>query len=249
MAVPVFFMISGALLLPKQESYKESFTKRVLRMAVILILISVPYYAWLHRSQGLSVSSFLTYIYSNSASTSLWYLYSYIALLLMMPFLRNMVKGLKEKDFLYLIAGYILVSGVIPCLESCLWWADVTIHKSFNPILFMMPNVFYAIIGYYLEYVMDNHKNKKRRTILGIVFSIIALAITCFMTHRQLLNIQEYSTDQLDRFFSCFICIPAMTLYDIFKCSEEKARSATTQKLLPIFGGAVFGVYLIEKFA
>lgn len=40
-AVPIFFMISGALLLPKEESFKQLFQKRVLRMAVVLILNSV----------------------------------------------------------------------------------------------------------------------------------------------------------------------------------------------------------------
>ena len=74
-AVPTFFMISGALLLPKQESLGKLFYKRILRMVVVLVLISVPYYLWLHRAEGLSLSSFLTYIYGNSASTSLWYRY------------------------------------------------------------------------------------------------------------------------------------------------------------------------------
>lgn len=43
-AVPLFFMISGALLLPKQESFKQLFSKRILRMTIVLVLISVPYY-------------------------------------------------------------------------------------------------------------------------------------------------------------------------------------------------------------
>lgn len=247
-AVPIFFMISGALLLPKQESLSRLFSKRILRIVVVLLLVSVPYYIWLHRAQGLSLRSFLTYIYGNSASTSLWYLYSYVALLLMMPFLRSMVRGMVETDFLYLTVGYILVFGVMPCLEFCLWKGSVTIHESFNPALFMTPNIFYALVGYYLEYVMDHQKNRKRTISLGIALSVIALALTCFMTHYQSVIVVECSMEQLECFFNCFICIPAMALYITIKYAGEKIRSPQMQKLLPIAGGTVFGIYLIEKF-
>ena len=248
-AVPVFFMISGALLLPKQESLGRLFSKRILRMVAVLLLISVPYYVWLHRSQGLSVSSFLTYIYGNSASTSLWYLYSYVALLLMLPFLRSMVKAMEEKDFLYLMAGYILLFGLLPCLEYCLWKGNVTSHESFTPVLFLTPNVFYALAGYYLEHIIDYGKDRKRRIALGISFSVIALAVTCFMTHYQTVVSGECSTQQLEQFFNCFICIPAMTLYYAMKCIGDKLQGVRMQKLLPVLGDTVFGIYLIEKFA
>lgn len=176
----------------------------------------------------------------------MWYLYSYVALVLMMPFLRAMVKGMEEKDFRYLIAGYILVFGVLPCLEFCLWKDSVIIHESFNPVLFMTPNIFYALVGYYLEH---HRQTGERRIGLGIVLSVAALAVTCFMTHYQTIVVGECSPEQLEQFFNCFICIPAMTLYDIMKCVGEKIRSARLKKILPVLGGTVFGIYLIEKFS
>lgn len=248
-AVPIFFMISGALLLPKQETLAELFSKRILRMVVILVLISVPYYVWLHSSQGLDLPNFFTYIYCNSASTSLWYLYSYIALLLMMPFLRSMVKGMKEKDFLYLIVGYVLVSGVIPCLEFCLWKTDMPLHKSFDPVLFMTPNIFYALVGYYLEHVLDLGKISRKCLLLGAVLCVVTLGITCFFTHCQAQMLGDCDTEQQELFFNCFICFPAMMLYVIMKQACNKVRNERIQKLLPIYGDAVFGIYLIEKFA
>ena len=57
------------------------------------------------------------FIYSESASTSLWYLYSYIALLLVMPFLRAMVKNLRHRDYIYLFFGYLTFTGILPCVE------------------------------------------------------------------------------------------------------------------------------------
>ena len=131
-AVPIFFMISGALLLPKDESLKQLFSKRIFRMIVVLVLISVPYYFWLHRTQGISVVRFFTYIYGHSASTSLWYLYSYIGLLLMLPFLRSMVKCMKQQDYIYLFLGYVVFTGALPCLEYGLWNGNVMLNESFH---------------------------------------------------------------------------------------------------------------------
>jgi peptidoglycan/LPS O-acetylase OafA/YrhL len=160
-----------------------------------------------------------------------------------------MIRGMKEKDFLYLIAGYILVMGVVPCLEFCLWQGHVTIHESFSPILFMVPNIFFALIGYYLEHVLDFRKNRTRRILIGITFSVVAVALTCVMTDYWMRTTSKHSTEQLERFFDCFICIPAMSVYCIMKCAGEKICSAKMQKLLPLLGGATFGIYLTEKFS
>jgi len=213
-----------------------------------LVLISVPYYLWLHRSQGLSLVRFLTFIYGNSASTSLWYLYSYIALLLIMPFLRCMVKSMQEQHFRYLIAGYILFFGLIPSLEYCLWKGNLTSHESFAPVLFQTPNIFYALTGYYLEHVAVCRRNRKNEIFQGIILSIVALTATCLLTHYQMVAAGHQDAHQLEYFFNCFICIPAMTLYNLVKYLGKNIKSAKQEKLLTFLGSAVFGIYLIEKF-
>ena len=246
-AVPIFFMISGALLLPKQESFKQLLKKRILRMAVVLIIVSVPYYYLFLRSNGVSVSNFLTYIYGNNATTALWYLYSYIGLLLLLPFLRSMVKGMKQKDFIYLLIGYIVFVGVLPCLEYILWGGSVTLNESFSSVLFVTQNVFFALVGYYLEHVFEHKNNNKKIILLGIVLSIISIVVTCFITNYQMLREGMCSPEQIESFFNCFICIPAITVYFWIKYASSKINSQRIQTAIAIFGSAVFGVYLIEK--
>ena len=135
-AVPIFFMISGALLLNRNETLKELFLKRILRMIIILVVTSVPYYVWLHSDEGMNISSFLSYIYSESATTALWYLYSYIGLLLMLPFLRKMVMNLSEKEYIYLFVGNIIFVGILPCVEFLLWNNGIKLNESFSVTLF-----------------------------------------------------------------------------------------------------------------
>ena len=64
-------MISGALLIGRQESLRDLYKKRVLRMAVVLLLISIPNYIWHSVGSALSVSGFLRMIYTSTARTAL----------------------------------------------------------------------------------------------------------------------------------------------------------------------------------
>lgn len=54
-AVPIFFMISGALLLGKDESYQELLRKRILKYTIVLIIISFFYYFCLNYFKGLPI--------------------------------------------------------------------------------------------------------------------------------------------------------------------------------------------------
>lgn len=49
MAVPVFFMVTGALLLHKEEPLLLVLQKRVFRFLIVLLLIAVVQYGWFSR--------------------------------------------------------------------------------------------------------------------------------------------------------------------------------------------------------
>lgn len=87
---PLFFMISGALLLGKEETYFEIFKKRILRFAIVMIIAAL----WISRN-NLNITNFLINLFGNLN----WYLYAYLAFLIMLPFLRAMVMNMKEADF------------------------------------------------------------------------------------------------------------------------------------------------------
>ena len=246
-AVPLFFMISGALLLSKEETYRQLFLKRILRIVVILLLISVPYYYWLKRSYGISILSFLTYIYGNSASTSLWYLYSYLGFLLMLPFLRKMVKTMQHKDFIYLFIGYIIMVGVLPSLESYFLNGNTTIHEDFQPILFMSQSVFYALMGHYFEHFFNSEKVKTRIGSIGVCLSLVVLLITCIMTHFLVVTNGIKNDGNSEVFFNYFIAVPTVTTYYYVKRFARRIINPKMQSIITIMGSAVFGVYLIEK--
>ncbi len=139
----------------KQESLRQLFQKRILRMILVLLLISVPYYIWLHRDNGLGVLPFLKTVYSQNATTALWYLYSYLGILFMLPFLRAMVRNLTGKEYQYLFCGHVLLSGFLPCLTYVLWGEEVQLNSSFSAFLFVENSVFFTLLGHYIENIIS----------------------------------------------------------------------------------------------
>ena len=86
--VPVFFMISGALLLGREESYGVLLRKRVARFLSVLVLFSLVIY--LDRNpESRDMSDFVYGLFSGEINLSYWFLYAYLGMLLALPFLRK----------------------------------------------------------------------------------------------------------------------------------------------------------------
>lgn len=109
-SVPLYFMISGALLLEREESIRKVL-KRIVRFIIVLFFISVVYYL-VDVITGRIAFSFLGFwkqIYTSQVSTHLWFLYAYIVFLLCIPFLRAIVRNLDEKYYIYLFFGWFIM--------------------------------------------------------------------------------------------------------------------------------------------
>ena len=113
-------MVSGSLLLPKEESIRYVFRHRVLRMVLVLVLFSFFQYLFLI-FKGLDAFDFpyfLTRLYTGDCfSPAYWFLYSYTGMLMMLPFLRKLVKSMTKNQFLYLFLLIFILRGVMPILQ------------------------------------------------------------------------------------------------------------------------------------
>lgn len=137
--VPLFLMISGALLIPKKETLKELFVKRILRIFIIIVLFSFIYYIRLyiqHPEYGFSLWFFVKLIYSEPFITPFWFLYLYMEFLLVLPFLRRLATAMSDSEYYYfillgvlflflkVIPERVILEGTlnlnIPLLSSCI---------------------------------------------------------------------------------------------------------------------------------
>ena len=124
--VPLFFMISGALLLGKDESTKTLINKRVMRMVVVIPVALVGLYLLrsLHEtvlhgtSFHFSLKECVYGIFSGGLapldSGSYWYLYAYLGYMIMLPFLRGAAKHMLRPHFILLTVIHAAFYTVLP---------------------------------------------------------------------------------------------------------------------------------------
>ena len=123
-AVPVFFMLSGLLLLnpAREESIKNILLKRVPRLLVPLFLWSEIYLLWINRQnivdgQPFSFIEGLKWIYQKEVFLHLWFVYTLIGIYLALPLLRILSKHSSREVKLYTVAVWFAFNGLLGLVE------------------------------------------------------------------------------------------------------------------------------------
>jgi surface polysaccharide O-acyltransferase-like enzyme len=179
--VPVFVMISGALMLNprKSERIVVFYRKRMSRIFIPMIVWSFFYVLWtyfhnlikngnIHTSINL-IKMFL----SGQFYYHMWFLYMIAGLYFFTPFFRKIVKHSTNKELLFLVTVIFILSAINNFYTSR--------YPSNEPVLFVNYFIFY--IPYYLcGYIICNINISLPKLILliAILLSIIFTCIGCF---------------------------------------------------------------------
>lgn len=274
-AVPVFFMISGALLLKKDEPYKELLCKRILRFVVVILLFTLLRYSYLCSYTNVKPSLlgyFSACINPNKVivdadasilktrslgAGAVWFLYAYLGLLLMLPMLRAMVKNMRPSVYIYMVAVFMIFQVALPVVSyfSSYMYPDVLMLK-YIPLIsgdFIKSgtySVFFFILGYYIE----EHVDIKKVTVKGLlIFGAVAFA--CLLTDGMLVrhvgdhikNIKQEAVQGLPWFNGCMLPMYAFVYLAVKKLFVNFDFSAFSRWGLQKLGGAVFTVFIFEN--
>ena len=250
-AVPLFFMISGALLIKKDESIQTLFKKRIIKFIIIILIFSFIqyiYYSVIKNQFAFSISDFLVKTYSLSMATSYWYLYSYLGLLLMLPFIRKMAKNMTENEYIYLAVMQIVFVGLLPILQYILVKENYTLNSSFSAPIIICSNVFYFTMGHYLENVFEQKNYTKRTTLLLSIVSFACISISCLITNYRALITGEFSEGTSQAFHMCLIAVPTFATFFLVKYMFQKISiSDIINKIIITVGSCTFGIMLFEN--
>lgn len=115
-SVPIFFMISGNLLLNSSKEYNYPvMLKKILRLVVFLLVWSIVYNLFsFFEQKDFSVSELVkcfTGIFYGEVPHHLWYIYASIGLYLFVPVLRILCKNIDRKTFLIFLVLLIVLGG------------------------------------------------------------------------------------------------------------------------------------------
>ena len=170
-SVKLFFMISGALLLRKQENVNTVLKKRFLRFFIVTAVAVLIYYV----REGVDISAvgYFNALYKGGVLPQHWFLYSYLSFLLLLPFLQRMVAAISENSLYWYLWGLaILFELGFPLLQLITGFNSVGL---ITPLLEQI--VFYPLLGYFLDSrVLPACKDK--RYLPAVIGAAVLLVVT-----------------------------------------------------------------------
>ena len=119
MGIPLFFMLSGYLLLNKDDSLSDFFLKRVNKVVIPLFMWSIFYVLWkCYYEQRIVISidafrdAFFGPVYEH-----LWFVYTLLGLYLYIPILRIFIQNSSAKLQYYFVMLWFVAVAVIPFIN------------------------------------------------------------------------------------------------------------------------------------
>lgn len=257
-AVPIFFMISGGVLLKKEESLSYLLCKRVFRFILAIILFSLIQYSYVSYLRGTDplligyvvvfLNPCILTIYAHVA----WFLYAYLGFLLMLPLLRLMVRNISCSICVYAVALFLFFQVVLP---SVVYLGSEKISKleimTYIP-LFSDAGTFailFFIAGYYIEEKVRIEKVSLKcfccLALLSFVFIVADGLLTCHAAKTS--DIYSKTVEQFPWFSSAVFPACVFIYLLVKKIFLSWNISPRFQWLLSKLGGAVFTVFFIEN--
>ena len=235
--VPVFYMITGSLLLNRDRGYREIFG-RISKMFSILLIFSIVSHA-LYKGEF-----YFPGFIRNFASATVdgagpyWYLYSYLGILLILPFLRSIAARMNTRDVSYLIGARLVIGAVIPMLYlivNRIIDSNMYVAESFQPAMIIVDCVFYPLVGYGIDRCLEEKET--------LNYNRIFLAFL-FVT-ADILGVVAMLISGNGESFDGFVFVMVMSFFGFIKKSVSKS-SHRADGIISALGALTFGIYLLD---
>jgi len=247
-AVPLFFMASGAILIGKKETLKRVITNRFLKYLFLLLVASLIQYLYScnKSSQSFSLSSFFTKVYTDRFAVAYWYLYTYLAYILLLPLLRRLANAMTTHEYYWMIVLYGLFR-LISIIDFLIWKGDLS-HNSHFYLFITDVYVFYPLTGFFIDQKMEKKYCSWKTVGLLSLVSIISIIVCCLLTIYKCSLIDEWIEQTCQSFFNTLIFIPSITVFlaakTLFQNHKPKEKICN---VITVLGGLTFGIYLVEN--
>ena len=155
-SVPIFFMISGALLIPKKQS-KEKYLNRIKKMVIVLGIWTLVYLIWQYFFSGIKPDNILA-LFFNPERAHLWFMYAIITIYIALPFISKMAKNLTKKEEDLFIILWLFFNGICYVLKLMIG-TSITYQV---PIISGTYYLGYFLIGHIIYKRYKNYKEKEK---------------------------------------------------------------------------------------
>lgn len=240
--VPIFFMLTGFFMLnsKKNESYSLFLKKRLPKLIIPFVLISLLYYIYESHKIGkdISIMDFFNLFTQNKIKYHFWFMYDIILIYLIIPFLNKLVNSLKREELKSLII-LIYLSNILCIVKLLSNLFNLDLLGSFiYPQLIIYIN--YLFVGYYLRNY-DISQNKKKHIYIFSIISLIMMPIVDFILTGNLRNDSALVAS------SPFSFIMSIGLFIFIKDNYDKIRfNSKAEKILSYTSEIIFYIYMMH---
>ena len=234
--IGLFFMVSGALLLPVKESTKLFIKKRFAKIAIPTIVWTIFYLCcnvWL-KNEPLTLRAVLSIPFSAQGNPVLWFIYTLLGLYLLAPILSRWlaVAGRKELEF------YLCIWTISLCYPLLTMIVDV--NTSITGILYYFSGyIGYFVLGYYCRIYPER---LSFRWLLPAMVIAIAIPVVCTLSH---VEIDFYS---LFWYLSIFVAVQCVFWWKVIGCVSAKWLNGKECPVLAEVSKLTFEIYLVHIF-
>lgn len=233
-AVPVFLMITGALLLNKDKviSIHDCLFRYAARVLLALLVFGIPFGMMIEVSSSGKLSFSTVYlsvirVITNQSFSHLWYLYMLLGIYLLLPVLKIVINYASEMMLRYILIILFVFNFIIPFLSNA---AGID-------IAFSLPlkggYLFYLVMGYYIHWCKPKWSAKLPLMIaVAVLYPLIVVAAALF---------KPESTGYIAATNSPFTAGAALGLFSIFQRLKKPVNSKVWAK-----DRLAFGVYLVH---
>lgn len=248
--VPIFFMVTGALLLGRKDidSVKCVFLHRILVVLIPAFWYGMLYkilrmiigHTWSQVSLLAFLKQYMIEFVTGKMEFHFWYVYAVIGVYLTVPILQTFVKNAERKTLEYFLALWFFVNSLYLLGVS---GYGISIWNMFNQYHFVgmfVGYMGYTIWGYYLARYELSRKSQIIIQVTGSVSMLGAILMTVW-------DMKMYGTFRVEYLSSCS---PAIILFSgmVFYWAKNHVFhiGQTGMKWLSYMGANTLGVYFIH---
>ena len=241
--VPLFFMISGYLLLSSPASahpgpfYRRNIPKLLIPLTVWTLIYTLT--AAHRAAEAFAPSRFFSALLNSGGAYHMWFVYTMLGIYLLVPFLKRMVDGSTQKELCLLLAILLFPTALRPLLNLSL---PVYIHL-FDPL--MEGYIGYFLFGYLLGSAELSRPVRLAFYIGGVLGYLLGTLGNLLTASAEAIPLPF----NLGYYLNHYLCAGAIFLFFKTFFTRRAALLAPAAPLMAKLSDLVFGVYWVHVLA
>ncbi|MGN1318042.1 MAG: acyltransferase [Lachnospirales bacterium] len=248
-AVPIFFMISGFLILESKNTYSIKYTifNRLPRLIIPLFVWSVIYIVvsanmdFYNRNIPLNVEDIWNNIFmflQSERAVHFWFMYYLIPLYLIAPFIKAACDNSRDKIIWY----FLILWGIVLVLNVAGKFASDRYKPLFDIAFIKNMGLAGSYGGYFILGWFLGKKDFKINKLICVISAIVLTFIIAKGTSYFTFITGEYD-EWIKSYNSIFVCLLSVSLFLLFKDIKIKFGYG----IIKLLGGVSYGVYLCHN--